>query len=257
MQYLNMKNYPSIKSFPYEYTLVAPLEKTLRFDSRFESGNLHKAIKVSENEYNLLLDYDTETEGFTQWYYFSVKNYKQGHTVRFNIINLMKYESLYNNGMKPLVYSSYKASLNQIGWHRDCCSISYYQNNLPRKVLLSSMINNKYYYSLSFSYTFQYSEDTVYFAHCYPYTNTQLTDYLNSLSSNHSYDKFLRINPLCKTITGNTCFILTITHNIKSYNTWDEEFNKINRTAAGRRFIKLKELKEELLKYGKNDEGKS
>ena len=66
MQYLNMKNYPSIKSFPYEYTLVAPLEKTLRFDSRFESGNLHKAIKVSENEYNLLLDYDTETEGFTQ-----------------------------------------------------------------------------------------------------------------------------------------------------------------------------------------------
>ena len=55
-----------MKSFPYEYTLVAPQEDSLRFDSKFESGNLHKAIKVSENEYNLLLEYDTETKGYTQ-----------------------------------------------------------------------------------------------------------------------------------------------------------------------------------------------
>ena len=61
-----MKSYTPMKSFPYEYTLVAPQEDSLRFDSKFESGNLHKAIKVSENEYNLLLEYDTETKGYTQ-----------------------------------------------------------------------------------------------------------------------------------------------------------------------------------------------
>ena len=87
---------------------MAPLEKTLKFDSKFESGNLHKAIKVSDNEYNLILEYDTETKGYTQWYYFSVQNYKSNHNVRFNLINLMKYESLYNNGMKPLVFSKQK-----------------------------------------------------------------------------------------------------------------------------------------------------
>ena len=79
------------------------------------------------------------------------------------------------------------------------------------------MTNNKYYYTLSFTYTFQYSEDTVYFAHCYPYTYSDLTNYLNSLSSNSLYKKYLRINPLCTTIAGNICYILTITNNIESY----------------------------------------
>ena len=30
-------------------------ENTLRFESRFESGNLFLALKVSDNEYNLLM----------------------------------------------------------------------------------------------------------------------------------------------------------------------------------------------------------
>ena len=43
-----------------------PTHNTLLFDSRFESGNLSKAVKINENEYNLFLDYDTETKGHTQ-----------------------------------------------------------------------------------------------------------------------------------------------------------------------------------------------
>lgn len=65
LQYLNMKYYTSHKTIPYEYTLVIP-ESTLKFDSRFEGGNLRKAIRLNENEYNLKLEYDTETEGYTQ-----------------------------------------------------------------------------------------------------------------------------------------------------------------------------------------------
>lgn len=107
-----MKNYTPFKQWPQEYTLVIPTENTLRFNSKFESGNLKKAIKVSEDEYNLLLDYDAETQGYTQWFYFSVQNYKPNHRVRFNIINLMKYDSLYNNGMKPLVYSTKEKDYN-------------------------------------------------------------------------------------------------------------------------------------------------
>ena len=38
----------------------------LRFESRFESGNLSIASKVSDNEYNLLLQNDINTIGNTQ-----------------------------------------------------------------------------------------------------------------------------------------------------------------------------------------------
>jgi len=39
---------------PY-YSVRGPTDKTLVFESRFESGNLFSAIKVNDNDYNLLL----------------------------------------------------------------------------------------------------------------------------------------------------------------------------------------------------------
>lgn len=40
-------------------------DKTLLFESRFESGNLYLAQKVSEIEYNLLMQNDINTSGHT------------------------------------------------------------------------------------------------------------------------------------------------------------------------------------------------
>ena len=54
-----------MKKYPQDYTLVIP-NNTLRFSSKFESGNLQKAIKINDNEYRLLLEHDTETLGYTQ-----------------------------------------------------------------------------------------------------------------------------------------------------------------------------------------------
>ena len=45
---------------------------TLVFESRFESGNLRRAIQVYEFEYDLILKPDYGTRGNTQWYYFRV-----------------------------------------------------------------------------------------------------------------------------------------------------------------------------------------
>ena len=240
-----MKNYPSKKTYPQEYTLVIPHEKTLKFNSKFESGNLHKAIKINENEYNLILEYDAETKGYTQWYYFSVQNYKNNHNVRFNLINLMKYESLYNNGMKPLVFSTQQNRLNGLGWHRDGSAISYYQNSISRKFTLPETKTAKFYFTLTFSYNFQYASDTVYFAHCFPYTYSDLSDYLNGLSNSPEYKNILRVNPLCKTIAGNICHVITITNGIESFIPWDEELTKLQKSAAARRIIKIREFKEE------------
>jgi len=54
-------------------------------------------------------------------------------TYRFNIINLMKPESTYSMGMKPLVYSVKEADKSGLGWYRDGFNIAYYQNSRKSK----------------------------------------------------------------------------------------------------------------------------
>lgn len=49
-------------------------DRTLVFESRFESGNLRRAVQVYEYEYDLILKPDVNTRGHTQWFYFSVAN---------------------------------------------------------------------------------------------------------------------------------------------------------------------------------------
>ena len=89
---------------PY-YKAITPEDKhtTLEFDSVFESGNLALAVKVSNTEYNCLLQNDINTNGHTQWFYFKVKGtFKKKTSIKFNLINLYKHKSLYQYGMKVL-----------------------------------------------------------------------------------------------------------------------------------------------------------
>ena len=78
------------------------MQNCLIFDSRFENGNLRKAAKVSNVEYNLWLENDINTRGNTQWYYFKVVYRdiaihadKKVHKIKFNVLNLAKTASLY------------------------------------------------------------------------------------------------------------------------------------------------------------------
>jgi hypothetical protein len=97
---------------PY-YKLKEPsTDNTLIFESRFESGNLRRAVKVAEFEYDLYLQNDYGTPGYTQWYYFRVQNTRKDITYRFNIVNLMKPDSNYKMGMRPLIYSVKEAETN-------------------------------------------------------------------------------------------------------------------------------------------------
>ena len=61
--YENLKPYYKVKEGD---------DKTLVFESRFESANLRKAVKISDFEYDLYLKNDYGTNGFTQWYFFRV-----------------------------------------------------------------------------------------------------------------------------------------------------------------------------------------
>ena len=55
-----------------------------------------------------------------------MQNTRKDKTYRFNIVNLMKPDSTYNLGMKPVVYSVKEAEKNNIGWYRDGFNIAYY-----------------------------------------------------------------------------------------------------------------------------------
>jgi len=179
------------------YTPTGPDDITLVFESRFESGNLRRAIQVYEYEYDLILHPDYLTKGNTQWYYFRVSNTRVGRTYRFNIVNLLKPDSLFNHGMRPLIYSEYEAKNMGKGWHRGCQKICYFQNTFKRKTA-------GFYCTLTFSVSFQHKNDVVYFAHGYPYTYTDLCRYLTELENDPRKKDKMRRKTLCLTEAGNS-----------------------------------------------------
>lgn len=230
-----MPDYPSTKPQREAYELLVPEGNYLRFNSNFESGNLRKAVKITDVEYELLLDFDTETKGHTQWYYFSVQNPLAGLSVRFTILNMSKSTSLYQCGLKPLVYSVAKSRQLGLGWHRDGAYISYG----PSPYSPSSTR----YSQLSFKYTFRYVEDVVYFAHCYPYTYTDLGRQLSTWVGSGGLGNILRVDSLCESLAHNDCPLLTITENVRSYPAWASELASISKSAAGRKLTRLKEAR--------------
>ena len=55
----------------------------LQFESRFESGNLLRATRVGDGEYELELRNDLYTNRHTQWYNFQIKNMKSNKEYRW------------------------------------------------------------------------------------------------------------------------------------------------------------------------------
>ncbi|XP_045432927.1 cytosolic carboxypeptidase 3 isoform X4 [Pipistrellus kuhlii] len=187
---------------------VDDCDSTLMFEARFESGNLQKVVKVAEYEYQLTVRPDLFTNKHTQWYYFQVTNTQAEIAYRFTIINFTKPASLYNRGMRPLFYSEKEAKTNNIGWRRIGEQIKYYRNNPGQ--------DGRHYFSLTWTFQFPHSNDTCYFAHCYPYTYTNLQEYLSSINNDPVRSKFCKIRVLCHTIARNMVYILTITTPLKN-----------------------------------------
>ncbi|XP_029166234.1 cytosolic carboxypeptidase 2 [Nylanderia fulva] len=177
----------------------------LRFESRFESGNLGKVVKITDTYYQLYLRRDLYTQRHTQWYYFKVSNTRSRITYRFSIVNMCKEESLYNEGLKPLLYSTEDARTRSVGWRRCGDNITYYRNND------SSSDEEREKHTLTFNISFPHDRDIVYLAHCYPYTYTDLQEYLGKLVADPAKTRFTKLRLLCRSLAGNGVYYLTIT----------------------------------------------
>jgi murein tripeptide amidase MpaA len=119
--------------------------------------------------------------------------------IKFNIINMLKYDSLFNYGMQVAVFSQKKNIKTGEGWTRAGRRISYEKSELRVENR-----RRKYYYTLSFVYDFK-SEDKVYFAHSYPYTYSRLNELIFGLCSNPIKSKICR-----REIIGSTLMNLNI-----------------------------------------------
>ncbi|MEE6499192.1 hypothetical protein FKM82_003352 [Ascaphus truei] len=178
-------------------------DNDLQFESRFESGNLQKATRVGMHEYELTLRTDLYTSKHTQWFYFQMKNTRKGVPYRFTITNLMKSSSLFNAGMKPLLYSQQDALLGGTGWRREGKDIKYYKSSRSE--------DGTTLYSLTWTFEFPHDQDTCYFAHCYPYTYSDLQRDLQSMASDPTRSQYCKLRALCRSLAGNPVYLLTIT----------------------------------------------
>ena len=58
-------------------------DDNLKFESRFESGNLAKVVKITETYYELYLRTDMYTNRHMQWFYFRIQNTKKHIIYRY------------------------------------------------------------------------------------------------------------------------------------------------------------------------------
>jgi len=118
-------------------------DNELLFSSNFESGNLRYAIKLSSNEYDLILRPETDCIRTYHWFFFRVKINKLTNSdklnlnkiVKFNIINLYKKTVLFSEKTKILSYYNN-------GWSRDTFNIHYFINGMPYQ---ADNINNGHF----------------------------------------------------------------------------------------------------------------
>ena len=128
----------------------------LVFDSYFESGNLHQAYQRGSREYVLLLQYDSNTEDYSHWYYFSATARTAG-PVQFHIVNLTRPEPLVADGLKPLVRCGG-------AWARSQEAVGFAQTTE-----FKDLLGEDRFYTLSFTHNFA-ADSPTYFAYAYPYT---------------------------------------------------------------------------------------
>ncbi|XP_074711703.1 cytosolic carboxypeptidase 1 isoform X4 [Strix uralensis] len=184
----------------------------LKFNSKFESGNLRKVIQIRKNEYDLILNSDINSNHYHQWFYFEVSGMKTGIGYRFNIINCEKSNSQFNYGMQPLMYSVQEALCSRPCWTRVGTDICYYKNHFSRSSIAAGGQKGKSYYTITFTVTFQHKDDVCYFAYHYPYTYSTLKMHLQKLESLHNPQQiYFRQDVLCETLAGNSCPLVTIT----------------------------------------------
>jgi hypothetical protein len=185
------------------------------FDSCFESGNLLYAYRrVKETgvpEYDLIMQNDTNTKGYSQWFFFSLQNHQE-RRIKLNIVNFVKKNLLFMSGVRPVGFSMKANEKKGTGWASVGEAISYGKSFITRES--SNQIDSRNYYCLSFEISFENEEDLVYIAYNYPYTYSKMIAFTDDLVTNSASNEEISVikKVLCYSVSNNAIPYLIIEH---------------------------------------------
>lgn len=183
--------------------LLLPKKTPLLFSSHFECGNLRRAVLTADDEYELQLHPDSGARSYSQWFYFCVRNRRKGK-VRLSVRNMRKSRASFVDGMLPAVWSKARQQREGVKWHSAGEDVTYHK---------AKESETDPEFILSFSYTFQYENDCVYFAHSIPYSYSKLEGFLKKIESKANLKHIVAVKTLCHTFVLNKCPYLVITEN--------------------------------------------
>ncbi|OHT15537.1 Clan MC, family M14, Zinc carboxypeptidase-like metallopeptidase [Tritrichomonas foetus] len=181
----------------------SPNDLTLRFESRFESGNLSKVYQLSAESYHCVLEYDRNPSGSCQWFYFLIRNARKDTKYTFYISGFHKGKSLYCSGARVFWYSRQQALKDGISWSRGGTNYSYQVTKRLKK--------KKKRASLQFQIKFPYNNDEICLCYALPYTYSDLLKSIEQWEKKAKPGYFIK-DVLCETAGGRPCPLLTITN---------------------------------------------
>lgn len=129
------------------------------------------------------------------------------HEFRFNIVNMKKPGSLFNEGMRPVMYSTFLARTQGAGWFRAGRNVAYATNKFEQ---MGRKRRRHCYRTLMFTLPFSQPGDTCLVSMSYPYTVTDHVQHLESLFQRKCAKACLRRSTLCRTVWGKECDLITI-----------------------------------------------
>ena len=185
-----------IKGFP-QYVPKSLDDTTLGFESRFESGNLSKAIFRSQNQYDLYLNGDNGLSQQSAFFFFKIYNVRSNLKYQFTICNLLKHDCVYNRGIKLFSYSTKINKFKFVGEGIFC-----YQSQEIRE-------NLSLYSSLQFKVVFEEDFDSVYLSNTIPYSYSRLKSFMAELGI-FSPGLSVSVSLLCKSALENDCFLVKL-----------------------------------------------
>jgi hypothetical protein len=170
--------------------------ETYLFFSNFDSGNMCKVEKVSQNSFEVQISPDAACSGLNSykvWFYFGVKGFKKGSTVRLSIINL-SYLKVFNS---PSYRPVWRCLPSQPEWQR-IQGETFYES----------------FYGSSYKYTFtcevQHGENDYYFAFTTPFSYSDIQKSVKTFEKQVLGDTYFFRETLVNSIDGRPVDLITI-----------------------------------------------
>jgi hypothetical protein len=171
-------------------------DRVLRFNSRFESGNLDRAYHLAPDAYHLFLEPDANKGGSCQWFYFEASNVRRDTRYTFAISGFHKAHGAFANGGKVFWYSDRQAREAGVSWAR---------GGTNYEVGICESIPG---FSLRFQMQFPHDLDVVYLAYGLPYTYADLLEHLRAWKAGAA--DLVTVSTLCRSFNGHACPLVTI-----------------------------------------------